>query len=84
MLLIELFDRDNILCPEWLTKEFLEDDWQDATYSYQEGYHTWSLDNIFGKLRICFNGNEYHFQALNEDGEWELFVTITGDQVTQY
>ena len=84
MLVIDLFDRDNILCPDWLTEEYLDDDWQDSTYSFNNGYHTWTLEDIFGKSRICFNGDEYHFQALTEEGEWMPFVTITKDSIVKY
>ena len=86
MLLIDLFDRDNILCPEWLSNEELDDEWQDSTYSFKDGYHTWCLEDIFGeKSRICFNGDEYHFQALNEEyEEWIPFETITKDGIIRY
>ena len=84
MLLIELFDRDNILLPEWLSDEYLDDNWVDSTYSFNEEYHTWTLNDPFGKLRICFNGEKYHFQALSDDGEWIPFKTITEDSILIY
>ena len=84
MLLIELFDKDNILCPEWLSDKFLEDDWEDSTYSFKDNFHTWSLENPFGKSRICFNGDEYHFQACDDNGVWVPVETITKDYVTKY
>ena len=84
MLLIDLFDRDNILCPEWLVNEDIDDDWIDSSYSFNGEYHTWTLDNIFGKLRICFNGKEYHFQSLNENEDWIPFKFITANDVIVY
>lgn len=84
MLLIDLFDRDNILCPEWLTQEFLEDEWEDSSYSFHEGYHSWILETVFGTSRICFNGNEFHFQSLSDDGEWIPFKTIMKDDIIIY
>ena len=84
MLLRELFDRDNILLPEWLLSEYIDDEWGDSSYSFNEGFHTWIIETIFGKQRICFNGEEYHFQALDEAGEWVPFKTITEDTVIRY
>ena len=82
MLLIELFDRDNILCPEWLSNEFLEDDWQDSVYSYEEGKHTWSLKTPVKDVKITFDGQEYHFIAF-KDGEIMLDNVITEEYEIQ-
>ena len=79
MLLIELFDRDNILCPDWLSNQYLEDDWKDSTYSYEEGKHIWSLETPFKNVRITFDGTEYHFIAYDEEGE-ELFDNISTEE----
>lgn len=84
MLLMDLFDRDNILYPEWLPSTELSDDWQDSTYSFDNGYHSWVLKDMWGTGRICFNGEEYHFQALNEDNEWVPVETITKEDVIRY
>lgn len=85
MLLKELFDKDNILLPEWLIDETIEDEWQDSNYSFNDGFHTWNLDSLFGKLRICFNGGQYIFQAYNDDEKmWVPFTVITEDQAIQY
>lgn len=84
MLVMDLFDRDNILCPEWLSDEFLEDDWQDSVYSYEEGKHTWSLENSFKNVKINYDGKEYHFLAYSEDGELMFDEIITKDYLIQY
>ena len=77
--IIDLFDRDNILCPEWLSTEYLEDDWKDSTYSFENGFHTWSLKTSFKNVRICFNGEEYHFRAYDENGELMMDNVITSE-----
>ena len=86
ILLKTLFDRDNILLPEWLLDEYLEDDWLESQYSFNGEYHTWILETEFkGKVRICFNGKEYHFQGFHEEYEaWIPFVLITEDTKIEY
>ena len=69
MLLIELFDRDNILCPEWLSNEYIDDDWEESQYSFEDGKHIWRLKTPFKDVAITFDGNEYHFLAYDEEGE---------------
>ena len=84
MLLMDLFDKDNILFPEWLPNIDISDDWNNSDYSFDKGYHSWVLKDMWGTARICFKGEEYHFQALNENNEWEPVETITEEYVTQY
>ena len=80
MLLIDLFDKDNILCPEWLSDEFLEDEWEDSVYSYEEGKHTWSLKNEIFNNKITFDGTECTFLCLLDNVEGMIpFRTITED-----
>ena len=43
MLLMDLFDKDNILFPEWLPNTEISDDWKDSSYSFDNGYHSWVL-----------------------------------------
>ena len=83
MLLIDLFDRENIYCPEWLSNEYLEKDWQESVYSFEEGKHTWNLETQMKNVRITFNGNEYNFYCV-KDEELILIETITEDHVIQY
>ena len=84
MLLIDLFDKDNILCPEWLSDEYLEDDWQDSVYSYEDGKHTWSLKNEIMNNKITFDGTECNYSYfIDEVGEMTTFRTITEDQEIQ-
>ena len=84
MLLLELFDKDNILCPEWLSEEFLEDDWQESVYSYEEGKHTWSLKNELMNNKITFDGTECTFLYMIEElGEMTPFRIINKDSEIQ-
>ena len=80
---LELFDKDNILCPEWLSYLQLEDDWIESVYSYEDGKHTWNLKNDFKDVRITFDGEEYNFYAI--DGEDLICLeTITEEYAMQY
>ena len=83
MLLIDLFDRDNILCPDWLSSKLLEDDWMDSVYSFEEGNHTWNLETSMKNVRITFNGDEYNFYMV-EDGNLFRIESITETHVIQY
>ena len=84
MLLLELFDKDNILCPEWLSEEFLEDDWQESVYSYEDGKHTWSLENDVMNNKITFDGTECTFLYMIEElGEMTPFRIINKDSEIQ-
>lgn len=80
----ELFDKDNILLPEWLLDESVDEEWNESNYSYNGEFHTWTLENIFGTSRICFDGEEYHFQSLSDEGDWIPFKTITKEHVIHY
>ena len=81
--IIDLFDKDNILCPEWLSNEYLEDDWKDSTYSFEDGKHTWNLETPFKKVRITFDGEEYQFLYFNEIGELTPIEIITETESIQ-
>ena len=40
---------------------------------------------MWGTGRICFNGETYHFQALDKEyNEWAPVETITKDHVIKY
>lgn len=81
--MIELFDKDNILCPEWLSNEFLEDDWEDSIYSFEDGKHTWKLETPSKKVQITFDGTEYNFYGIL-DGNLIPIETITEDHMFSY
>ena len=81
--IIDLFDKDDILCPDWLSNVRLEDDWVESKYSFDNGVHTWNLETPFKKVRITFDGVEYNFYGI-EDGELICLETITEDHVIQY
>ena len=83
MLLIDLFDRDNISCPEWLSNVYLEDEWLESVYSFEEGNHTWNLETPIKNVRITFNGDEYNFYGV-KDGELIRIETITETHEIQY
>lgn len=76
---MDLFDRDNILCPEWLSNEYLEDDWMDSVYSYEEDKHTWSLKTPMKDVKITYDGSECHLLAYFENGELMADDVITND-----
>ena len=58
--LSELFSKAHINCPEWLSYELLEDEWEDAEYSFEEDVHKWTLINELGiRHTITFDGEHY-------------------------
>ncbi len=44
MFIKDLFERDNVPCPEWLD-DYLEDEWMDSVYSFEDNVHYWKLHN---------------------------------------
>ena len=79
ILLKELFERDNVSFPEWLSHERLEEDWKDSIYSFERNKHVWSLKTPFKDVCITFDGNEYHFIAFDEDGS-VMFDNVTTEE----
>ena len=76
MLLKELFERDGVECPEWLSNELLEDGWKESVYANRGRYHVWTLKNQLQNSRISFDGKKYHFKAFDEDEKILLFEQI--------
>ena len=83
MLLKELFEREGLKCPEWLSNEYLEDDWKDSSYSFEEDNHIWALKTPFKNVCITFNVEEYNFYAIIDE-ELICLETSTKDYVIQY
>ena len=79
---IELFDRDNILCPEWLVYKLLPSEaWLNSIYSYEDGKHTWTLKtDMPGDAKITFDGEEYQLLGYHPELKyWHLFERTTKD-----
>ena len=77
MLLIDLFQRDGVDCPEWLKRVLIENYWINSTYSYEDETHKWSFKNQTINLLIAFNGEEYVFNAFDKSDNiiFEKIVT---------
>ncbi len=67
MFVKDLFERDNVDCPEWLDS-YLEDDWMNSIYSFEDNVHKWHLQDPFKNVVISFDGKEYRFQAFDDEG----------------
>ena len=80
--ILDLFNKDDVLCPEWLSYLRLEDDWLDSTYSFEKGVHTWNLETPFKNVRITFDGLEYKFYGIIND-ELHCLEIINEDEVVQ-
>lgn len=78
MLLKDLFKKEGVNCPQWLSHEFINNGWNDSTYSFEDDTHKWTLKNPFQDLLITFDGEEYHFIAFC-DGEVMIDNVITED-----
>ena len=63
----DLFARDNVECPEWLDV-YLEDDWMDSIYAFEDNVHKWQLQDSLKNLLISFDENEYRFQGFDDEG----------------
>lgn len=67
MFIKDLFERDNVPCPEWLD-DYLEDEWMDSIYSFEDNVHKWQLQDSLKNLLISFDENEYRFQGFDDEG----------------
>ena len=45
----DLFARDNVECPKWLDA-YLDDDWMDSIYSFEDNVHKWQLQGSLNYL----------------------------------
>lgn len=84
ILLKELFERDNVSFPEWLSCEYLDEDWKDSNYSFEKNKHVWSLKTLFKNVRITFDGKEYHFIAFDEEDNIMFDNVTTKEYVIQH
>lgn len=72
MFVKDLFDKYNVICPNWLEKNSLEDDLIDSDYSVEEGLHKWKFKNEFKDILLTFDGEEFHFKAFDDEGHLML------------
>ena len=77
MFVEQLFKKHEVTCPEWLSMELLDDEWNQSEYSIEGDTHKWTLVNPLQNLMITFDGNEYHFKAFTEDGKLLFDNVIT-------
>ncbi len=80
MFVKELFDKENITCPEWLSYNMIDDYWQDAEYSLEDNVHKWTFKDELRNVLITFDGERYTFGAYFED-IFEVLNIITEDSV---
>ena len=83
LMLKELFERDNVPLPEWLSYEHLEDDWKNSVYSFEGNKHIWSLKTPFKNVCITYDGMEYKFYGIIDE-EVICLEIITEDHVIQF
>ncbi len=69
MFLNELFARDGVTCPNWLSNVVLENEWINSHYVFEDNVHKWSFKNQFKNVLITFDNTEYHFIAYSSNGE---------------
>lgn len=77
MFLMDLFKRDNVKCPKWLSKTNIEDDWINSDYSFDGNTHKWHLKTPSKDVHIHFDYNEYHLIAFNKNNEMMFDNIIT-------
>jgi hypothetical protein len=81
MLVKNLFMRDNVECPDWLSNEIIDDDWEFSVYSNENDKHIWKHTTPLKKVRLTYDGNSFIFEALDGNGEVLLSEIITQDYV---
>ena len=76
-MLKELFERDNVLFPEWLINEPLKWDWEKSTYLKGENIHKWELNTPIGFQTITLEDENYTFTGYDENNNiiFERVVT---------
>ena len=82
MFVKELFEEQGVSCPEWLSNEFLKEEWHNSEYSFVDNTHQWILLNPLKNI-ITFDGEEYAFISFDIDDKTILFEkVITAEEVT--
>lgn len=70
MLLKDLFERDNVEYPDWLSEDYLlDDEWGDAIYFKSDTIHKWELNSIMGLSIITLENKVCTFDSYNLDNE---------------
>jgi len=80
----DLFERDNVKCPNFLSKEKVMTELFTSEYSFKDGVHYWRYDDDFRHLELSFDGITYLYLGFDDDGneiyrkelsEGESFIT---------
>ena len=80
MLLKELFYKDNIDCPEWLSFDMIDDYWEDGNYSFEDNTHKWRFTDELRNVEIRFDGQTCTIGAYFDD-EFFVFEIITESEI---
>ena len=67
MFVKELFDKNNITCPQWLVTHIIDDEWIDSEYSFEKNFHKWIIKNKLKNAQITFDGKTFTLGAYFED-----------------
>ena len=84
MKLSELFQRNNVSFPDWLSDDILPDEWENAKYFKGEDSHRWELTILSEFNSISFDGETYLFQGYDENNQliFEREVTEEYESIT--
>ena len=84
MKLSELFKRNNVSFPDWLSDDILPDEWENAKYFKGEDSHRWELTILSEFNSISFDGETYLFQGYDENNQliFEREVTEEYESIT--
>lgn len=66
MLLKELLEKQEIKCPEWLSGEIIDDEWNNSTYTPGKE-HTWTVQRRGTDCLISYDGTVCRFSCINPD-----------------
>lgn len=83
MKLKDLFDKENIICPEWLSNKMIDSYWENADYSLEDNVHKWIFKDELRNTMITFDGETYIFGAYSPDGYFQVFEKETESEFIQ-
>ena len=86
MLVQELFAKDGITCPDWLSFEEIDNDWIDSTYSHTSQLSIWTIKRHDKHCVISFDGETYTFEGFHPKHDdlviFNKVITESGEFIT--
>lgn len=81
MFVKELFADYEVECPEWLSHEVLQDNWDGCGHTVEDNVHKWTLITKLHNVLITFDGEEYSFKVFSRKGKLLFIKEINEDSI---